>query len=114
MNTSEILRNLREDKDLKQIDIANILCITQQTYSNYENAKSEIPLTHLIKLADFYNISTDFLLGRVTYKNNLTSLNDLLINNITYGDLLNNISKLNKSNLSSLIDFLNYLLSKKS
>ena len=55
MQINEILRNLREDKDLKQTDIANLLCITQQTYSNYENAKSEIPLNHLIKLAEFYN-----------------------------------------------------------
>lgn len=112
MDTFEILRNLREDNDLKQTDIANILCITQQTYSNYENAKSEIPLNNLIKLADFYNVSTDFLLGRTTYKDNLKSLNSLLLDNITYGDLLNKISKLDKCNLTSLIDFLNYLLTK--
>ena len=113
MNINEILRNLREDKDLKQIDIANILCITQQTYSNYENTKSEIPLNHLIKLADFYNVSTDFLLGRVTYKHNLISLNDLLLDNITYGDLLNKVSTLDKYKLHSLIDFLNYISSKR-
>lgn len=113
MNISEILRNLREDKDLKQIDLANLLCITQQAYSNYENAKSEIPLNHLIKLAEFYNVSTDFLLGRVSYKHNLSSLNKLLLNTITYGELLNKISKLNVSKLNSLIDFLNYLLNTK-
>ncbi len=113
MNISEILRNLREDKDLKQIDIAKILCITQQTYSNYENAKSEIPLNHLIKLAEFYNVSTDYLLGRVTYKYNLTSLNEKISSTITFGELLNKISKLKKSNLNSLLDFLDYLVNKK-
>ena len=58
-----------------------------------------IPLNHLIKLADFYNVSTDFLLGRVTYKHNLISLNDLLFDNITYGDLLNKVSTLDKYDL---------------
>lgn len=111
MNNNEILRNLREDEDLKQIDIAKFLHITQQTYSNYENGKTEIPLNHLIKLSDFYNVSTNFLLGRISYKNNLKSLNQPLFNNITYGDLLNKISKLDKNKLYSLIDFLNYLLS---
>ena len=113
MQINEILRNLREDKDLKQTDIANLLCITQQTYSNYENAKSEIPLNHLIKLAEFYNVSTDYILGRVSYKYNLTSLNEKIANTITFGELLNKVSRLNKSNLCSLLDFLNYLLNKK-
>lgn len=113
MNTNQILKNLREDKDLKQADIAKILCITQQTYSNYENAKSEIPIHHIIKLSEFYNVSTDFILGKSSFKANLSSLNDTLIEGITYGDFLNKIARLNKYKLYSLIDFLNYLLSKK-
>lgn len=112
MHINQILKNLREDNDLKQIDIANILYITQQTYSNYENGKSEIPISHLIKLAEFYNVSTDFLLGRTAYKYNLNSLNKILINNITYGEIFNKISLLSNSKLNSLIDFLNYLITK--
>ena len=57
------LRNLREDKDLYQKDIANLLGISQQYYSEYENGKRTIPVIHLIKLAKFYNVSLDYLVG---------------------------------------------------
>ncbi len=57
------LRNLREDKDLYQKDIAKLLGISQQYYSEYENGKRPIPVIHLIKLAKFYNVSLDYLVG---------------------------------------------------
>ena len=60
----ERLRDLREDKDLTQADVANILNTTQQVYSRYENGLNQIPLHHLITLADFYKTSVDYLLGR--------------------------------------------------
>lgn len=59
------IRDLREDHDLKQITVANILQITQSTYSKYERGAREIPLASLIKLADFYDTTTDYLLGRI-------------------------------------------------
>lgn len=55
------IRNLREDKDLYQKDIAKILDISQQYYSEYENGKRTIPIMHLIKLAKFYNVSLDYI-----------------------------------------------------
>lgn len=58
------LRDLREDKDMKQSDIAQILKIQQTVYSRYERGFQNIPLEHLIKLADYYDVSTDYLLGR--------------------------------------------------
>jgi transcriptional regulator with XRE-family HTH domain len=58
------LRDLREDLDLNQTEIANYLEIDQRVYSNYETGKREIPVHLLIKLADYYNTSTDYLLGR--------------------------------------------------
>ncbi len=58
------LRDLREDRDLKQVDIAEILSIQQTVYSRYERGLLNIPVIHLIKLADFYNTSTDYILGR--------------------------------------------------
>ena len=57
------LRNLREDNDLYQKDIANLLGISQQYYSEYENGKRPIPVIYLIKLAKFYNVSLDYLVG---------------------------------------------------
>lgn len=57
------IRDLREDNDLKQIDIANYLGIAQTVYSRYERGFQTIPVEHLIKLAEYYNVSTDYLLG---------------------------------------------------
>ncbi|MCI5927008.1 MAG: helix-turn-helix transcriptional regulator [Pseudoflavonifractor capillosus] len=58
------LRDLREDRDLRQQDVAEILGISQTVYSPYERGYQTIPVVHLLKLADFYHTSTDYLLGR--------------------------------------------------
>lgn len=60
---NEILRELREDKDLKQSDIAKLLGTTQQVYSRYENGINEIPIRHIITLCKYYNVSADYILG---------------------------------------------------
>lgn len=57
------IRDLREDNDVTQEKLSDLLNCKQQTYSNYENGKREIPYELLIKLAEFYNTSTDYLLG---------------------------------------------------
>ena len=62
------LRDLREDQDLKQKDIANLLNIHQTTYSDYELDRLNIPVPVLHTLADFYNGSIDYLLGRTSRK----------------------------------------------
>lgn len=62
------IRDLREDSDLTQKDVADILHCSQVCYSNYENGKRDIPTEVLITLADFYKTSTDFLLGRTAEK----------------------------------------------
>lgn len=58
------LRDLREDTELTQTEISKILGIHQTVYSRYERGFQTIPVEHLLKLADFYKTSTDFLLGR--------------------------------------------------
>ena len=58
------IRDLREDSDKKQIELAKYLNIDQSTYSDYENGKINIPVEQLIKIADFYNVSLDYLVGR--------------------------------------------------
>ena len=58
------LKDLREDKELLQKDIAEILTISQTVYSRYERGFQTIPVIHLIRLADFYKTSTDYILGR--------------------------------------------------
>lgn len=58
------LKNIREDKDLKQKEIAKILDVHQTTYSDYELGKLNIPVSVLIKLSHFYGTSIDYLLGQ--------------------------------------------------
>ena len=57
------LRDLREDKDLNQTQIAQMLGMSQTGYSKYETGENDIPTSILIKLARFYNTSIDYLLG---------------------------------------------------
>ncbi len=62
------LRDLREDRDLKQRDIAQLLQVHQTTYSDYELGKLNIPISSLHMLAGFYGVSIDYLLCRTNRK----------------------------------------------
>lgn len=64
------IRNLREDNDLKQIDLAKLLQISQAQYSRIESGENDITLDSLIRLARFYDVSTDYLLELTNEKNN--------------------------------------------
>lgn len=59
----EILRELREDRDLKQSTIAEVLGTTQQVYSRYENGINEMSIRHLRTLCSYYGVSADYVLG---------------------------------------------------
>ena len=59
----EILRELREDRDIKQSEIAVLLGTTQQVYSRYENGINEMPIRHLRTLCLYYQVSADYILG---------------------------------------------------
>ena len=58
------IRHLREDKDLTQAQMGKILSCSQRVYSNYERGELDIPTSTLCRLADFHQVSLDFLLGR--------------------------------------------------
>ena len=57
------IRNLREDRDLRQRQVADFLNCSQQVYSNYELGQRDIPTDVLIKLSELYDVSVDYLLG---------------------------------------------------
>ncbi|MBQ2115051.1 MAG: helix-turn-helix transcriptional regulator [Lachnospiraceae bacterium] len=57
------MRNLREDNDKTQQEIADMLGTSQTMYARYERGANELPIRHLIKIAQYYNVSTDYLLG---------------------------------------------------
>ena len=64
MDMYQRIRDLREDRDLMQRQIAEFLNCSQQVYSNYELGQRDIPTDILIKLANFYDVSIDYLLGQ--------------------------------------------------
>ena len=62
------LRDLREDMDMNQTQIAELLHTSQTVYSRYERGFQTIPVEHLLILADFYKVSVDYILGRTNIK----------------------------------------------
>ncbi|HIW93381.1 MAG TPA: helix-turn-helix domain-containing protein [Candidatus Flavonifractor merdipullorum] len=62
------LRDLREDADLNQTQVAQLLGMSQTGYSKYETGENDIPTRVLIQLADFYQVSVDYILGRTNQK----------------------------------------------
>lgn len=68
MKYNERIRAIREDNDMTQQQIADILHVGQRTYSDYESGKTRIPIDSLIILAKFYNLSMDYISGASNIK----------------------------------------------
>lgn len=68
MKYNQRLRDMREDKDLTQQNIADILNTSQSYYAQYENGKRQIPFDRVIELAKFYNVSIDYIAGLTNSK----------------------------------------------
>lgn len=64
MNYRERMRELREDRDLTQFKVAQIINKSQQGYNHIETGRAELKIEDLIKLCDFYNVSADYFIGR--------------------------------------------------
>ena len=62
------IRDLREDHDKTQQEIAEILGTSQTMYARYERGANELPIRHLLKLCDYYGVSADYVLGRTNEK----------------------------------------------
>ena len=69
LNYAERMRNLRQDNDLSQKKVADMLGVAQTTYSQYELEKRPMPIDYLIALCKFYNVSADYMLGLSNIKN---------------------------------------------
>lgn len=67
------MRDLREDHDKRQVDVAIYLGTSQTMYARYERGANELPIRHLLKLCDYYQVSADYLLGRTNEKHGLWS-----------------------------------------
>ena len=97
MKTSaDILRELREDRDLNQKELGKIVGASQQQYSCYETGVSELPIRTLHTLADYYGISSDYILGRTQCMQGIDVLNQEVIPNHTAGQVLSDLLTLDK------------------
>lgn len=102
---SEIIRELREDHDLNQKDVANIIHTSQQQYSKYENEYVDIPLRGLTALADYYGVSADYLLGRAAYSASVQALDAFLSEDAEVASMLSALQKLSPESQKAVFDY---------
>lgn len=105
----EILASLREERGIYQKELAAILKVSVGTISNYENNIHFPDQEALIQLADFFGVTTDYLLGRTPYRYSLEILNQEFAPNITVSGLLDILQHFNSKNAASLLDFIDLL-----
>lgn len=109
MRMGEILAELRKDRNLRQKDLAQMLNLSTGTISNYETGSHEPDFATLCKLADFFHVSTDYLLGRTTLPYDINKLNEPLMDHITISDLAYTLLNMSPENLSSALEYIDLL-----
>lgn len=107
MILSTILKELRAQKKVTQEDMANLLNVKRQTYSAYERGVSFPDIIALTKIAEFFGVSTDYLLGI-----NRASVENKNISDVTQS-LIECYSDLNKEELEKVIEYVDFLKSKR-
>jgi len=104
-----ILRDLREDNDIKQKTVADYLGVSQQTYSNYENGHREIPIWVVVKLAQYYKVSTDYMLGTESGYLGNTNLRTKYLGEITMHDVMFDLQKFGAKERRDLLKYIKFL-----
>ena len=103
---------LRKEKNLGQKELASLLNMSIGTISNYEKGIHSPDLTTLCKLADFFGVTTDYLLGRSGYRCPPEVLDRYITADYTVSSIANTILSLDPASQNSIIDYTNYLLNK--
>lgn len=104
-----VIRDLREDNDIKQKTIAEYLGVSQQTYSNYENGHREIPIWVVTKLAQYYKVSTDYLLGADSGYLGNTNLRSKYLGDVTLHDVVYDLQAFNAKDRRDLLKYIKFL-----
>ena len=102
----DVLRELREDRDLKQDTVAKLIGTTQQQYSKYETGRCELPLHAFITLIKFYGISADHILGATEFKQSLDSMSTRITPDYSYDMLISDVLSLSKSGRNAVIEYI--------
>lgn len=98
------IRNLREDSDKTQSELASLLKTTAQYYGKYESGEREIPLSRAIELADYYSVSLDYLSGRTNNKKSIASGTELEYDELKLLQSFRNLSERNKGKTELFIE----------
>lgn len=107
--STDILRGLREEKGLTQAGVAEILGIAQQTYSNYETGDYDLPVRHLIALAEYYHVTSDYILGMTKFRGTIKELNTMIRPDVTFGQLISDILSLDPASKAAVVDYVDLL-----
>ncbi len=110
MCTGDILRELRTDRKLTQSDVGNILNVSPSTVGSYEKEVNSIPISNLKKLAQYYNVNSDYILGITKESTSWKDLQeDVFGNKVTICSLISDIKSLNKQDRNTLLQVLEAL-----
>lgn len=101
----DLFRELREDHDYSQSDIAAVLGISQQHYSKYEKGEYELPLRHFITLAEYYGVSADYLIGRCSYDGKKTLDMVYVTRDCSCEELVQSVLSLGEHGRKSVVEY---------
>lgn len=105
----EILRDMREDRDMTQRDVAEKLGVSTQQYSQYENGVNEIPLHRFVKLIEIFDVSADYLLGRTQRPENKSFRNVQVTKDCSCTALLNAVLSLSEEDREAAVEYVRLL-----
>lgn len=112
MTTGEILADLRHEKGIGQKELADYLRLSVGTISNYENNIHSPDLETLCKIADYFGVTTDYILGRTAYRCDPEILNRRISRDYTVTDIINTVLSLDSSTVDRLMEYADFLRSK--
>ena len=104
-----VIKDLREDNDIKQKTVAEYLGVSQQTYSNYENGHRESPIWVVLKLSRYYKVSTDYLLGADSGYLGNTNLSGKYLGDTTLHDVVYELQQLDTADRRDLLKYIQFL-----
>lgn len=110
MTFGQRLTDLREEKGIRQKELATLINVSPSTVSNYENDVHYPDVAILCQLADYFNVSTDYLLARTDYRHNPNTLTRRLSKTYTVAEFINTTLELSQKDVSNLVEYMDLLV----
>lgn len=110
----QIIKELQQDSDLNQKQVAAYLAIDPSLYYKYENGIQPWPLRHVIKLAELYKVSLDYITGRTNSQAGLEGLNQNLLKDYSVGEMISDVLAMNEEDRRHVVKTISILKAKKA